>query len=432
MTKFNIKVNSIDVILLENTLIHIKPFKGLRPAKKFCSNIVSLPYDVLTLDEIQKIVKNNPLSLYRIIRSEVDFDNIDPYSDEVYNKAKENFNDFINKGYLHQDDTPCFYLYSEKKNDYQQIGLIGNILAEDYEKNIVRKHENTRIEKVNDRIKHIDTVNAQTGLVFLTYKSNKVLNAIINECIKNEPEYNFKTDDDILHTFWKINDLKIISSIIEVFNDISNLYIADGHHRANAAINISNKYRKDAKAPYNEKNYIMSIIYSHDSLRILPYNRVVKDTKLSYEEIMNKIKINFTVEVIESNEKTNGFIPKSQKEIGMYLEGKWHILKVKKSIITGDPISSLDVSLLQNYILKPIFNINDPRTDKNMDFIGGNKDTLFLKELVDSNKFKIAFSMYPTSIEQLFAVADEEKLMPPKSTWFDPKPRSGFVIHLLD
>jgi uncharacterized protein (DUF1015 family) len=418
-------------------LITIKPFKALRPKKELYSSIVSLPYDVQTYNEVKaEIVKNN-LSLYKIIRSEVEFDDhVDQYSNQVYLKAKTNFLNYISKEYLVQDQEPYFYVYKLIKENYQQVGFVGLTSALDYENGLIKKHEKTRPDKENDRIRHIETINAQTGLVFLTYRSDDFLNKILLDIQQSPPEVNFITDDNVNHIFWVVKNAEIINKIIEGFKNIPSLYISDGHHRAAAAYSVAKKYNPDLGKSSIEKesDYIMSIIFPHDSLNILPYNRAVRDLNgKTSAEFMQKLKENFIIETISPNEKDGGFCPKFQKQIGMYLNNQWYLLKGKENIIkSNDIIASLDVSILQDFILGPILGIENPRTDKRIEFIGGIRGTSILKQMVDSKEFTVTFSMFPTTIEQLMSVADTGKQMPPKSTWFEPKPRSGMAIHLLD
>ncbi|MCK4795931.1 MAG: DUF1015 domain-containing protein [Spirochaetes bacterium] len=413
-------------------MIHIKPFKALRPKKDLYPAIVSLPYDVMTIKEMKQIILKQQLSFLRIIRSEVDFDDdVNPYSEEVYNKAKENLCDFIKKGYLVQDDVPCFYIYRQKKGDFQQIGFVGTVSVLDYEKGIIKKHEKTRTVKENDRIHHIETLNAQTGFVFLKYRSESCLDRILEETQSSVPEVDFVTEDNITHTLWVIKEPQVINNIIEGFKKIPCLYIADGHHRAAASLAVSKKNSNSSIE--KESDYFLSIIFPHSKLQVFAYNRAVKDLyDNTYEEFIDKVKNNFSVEKVDSNNKNGGYKPEAPKQIGMYLNGQWYLLKAKDSIINNDSVFSLDVSLLQNYILNQILGVKDPKINKRINFIGGIRGTGVLKEMVDSKKYAVAFSMYPTSINQLMAVSDDNKLMPPKSTWFEPKPRSGIAIHLLD
>lgn len=417
-------------------MINIKPFKALRPKKELYPSIVSLPYDVLNTKECMEITKKNPMSFLRIIRSEVDFDDkIDPYSDIVYDKAKNNFNEFIKKGYLVQDKKPNLYVYRLSINNVNQVGFVCLASVSDYEKGLIKKHEATRIEKVEDRIKHIDRVNAHTGFVFLTFKSKEKLNKILKEIQKTEHDINFTTDDNINHTLWVISDNELINSIIEEFKKINCLYIADGHHRSVASNTVARiRHERDNDSNIEkESDYFLSIIFPHDCLNIMSYNRAVKDLNgKSPQEFLLQVEKDFVVNKVHPNNESNGYKPDSSKKIGMYMDGQWYLLMPKHDIDDNDPVNSLDVSILQNYILDPLLNIKDPRTDKRIDFIGGIRGTGILKKLVDSGEYMISFSMYPTSIVQLMDIADANKLMPPKSTWFEPKPRSGMTIHLLD
>lgn len=417
-------------------MIRIKPFKALRPKKELYSKIASLPYDVLTDEECRKITSDNPLSFLKVIRSEVDFSSdIDPHSDIVYKKAKSNLDEFIKNGYLEQDKKPYFYVYRIKNKVSSQIGFISVVSVDDYDNGLIKKHEKTREEKVNDRINHIDKVNAQTGFVFLTYRSRDTLNRILEEIQNSEVEAEFTSDDEITHTFWVIKDEQLINKIIEEFKKIPYLYIADGHHRSVAASSVA-KMRHDnnnGKREENESDYFLSIIFPHDCLKILSYNRVVKDLNgKTVEEFLKKLESSFVVKQVDPNCENDGYNPDSSKKIGMYLQNQWYLLTPKHCIIDKDPVASLDVSILQNYILDPLLNIKDPRTDERIDFIGGVRGTGYLKKIVDTGKYKVSFSMYPTTVQQLMDVADADKLMPPKSTWFEPKPRSGLAIHLLD
>jgi len=413
-------------------LITVKPFKALRPTKDLYPEISSLPYDVPTLEECREIVSKNNKSLLRIIRSEVEFENVDPHSDIVYNKAKEIFNDFIKKGYLKQDEKECFYAYRLINGAHSQTGFITVISALDYEEGRIKRHEKTRIDKENDRVRNIETIGAQTGFIFLIYKSKEELNKILKNIEKGVPDAEFTSGDNVTHSFWKIADDELIAKIKNEFKKIDSVYIADGHHRCAASAAVAKKKAEASKTKEIEANYMLSIIYPDSSLKILPYNRVVKDLNgLSKEEFIKKIEINFEIKKVNPNDK-KGYAPVKQKNIGVYLSGQWYLLTPKNNIIKNDPLSFLDVSILQDNILDPVLNIKDPRTDKRIDFIGGNKNSSYLTDLVDKNKFIAAFSMYPTSVAELMAIADSNNLMPPKSTWFEPKPRSGMAIHLLD
>lgn len=424
-------------------MIDIQPFKALRPRKDLSGSIASQPYDVPTLEEVRKEIAKQPLSFLRVIRAEGDFsESIDPHLDKVYERSKFNFDYLRENKYLVQDDKDYFYIYKEKKGNYQQIGFIGAVSVDDYENGIIKKHEKTRIEKENDRKKHIESLNAQTGSVFLMYRSKSELNQILENIQKIEPDISFKSNDNIEHILWVIKDDKQIKNIRDGFKEIDYLYIADGHHRAAAASSVA-KHRRNTSQQDSigensddkkESEYFMGIIYPDDTLKILPYNRAVRHINIvSPENFLTKIKMNFIVGKAEVHNEDNGYDPETPRKIGMYFNDRWYSLEAKDNIIkTNDPVASLDVSLLQDNILKPLLGIDDPRIDGRIEFIDGLRGSRYLKDLVDSRGYTVAFSMYPPSIEELMAVADANKLMPPKSTWFDPKPRSGLTIHLLD
>ncbi len=410
----------------------IKAFKGVRPKKELVEKIASPPYDVLSSEEARELAKDNPYSFLHVIKPEIDLEEgINLYDERVYNKAAENFNNFMEKGYLIQDNEPYFYIYKQIMGNHSQIGFVGVASVEDYEKGIIKKHELTREEKEIDRTRHILSLNAQAGPVFLVYRKNESesLNSILESVEKESPEYDFTSSDGVRHIFWVIKDKALINSIESAFEKIPYLYIADGHHRSAAALRVRNIKMKEnknhtGKEPYN---FFLTVIFPHDQMNIMAYNRVIKDLNgFTVEEILKRME-----KVFEINE-TNRQAPVQKHNIVMYVEGKWYCLSVKKEAFNPeDPIESLDVQILQKNVISPIFGINDIRKDKRIDFVGGIRGTEYLKKLVDSGEFKVAFSMYPTSIEELLKVADAKKIMPPKSTWFEPKLKSGIVVHLL-
>lgn len=406
----------------------IKPFKGLRPTAEFVEKIASPPYDVLNSSEAREMAKNNPVSFLHINKPEIDLpETIDLYDDRVYAKGKENLDRFIEEKYLVQDEEDHIYLYRQKMGDHSQVGIVACCSCDDYEKDIIKKHEKTREDKENDRTKHILTLNAQTGPVFITYRANNKIDEIVNNEINKEPEYYFISDDKIEHTFWVIRDKEIIKTITDLFTDINPLYVADGHHRSASATRVMNLKKDKNHTGKEEYNFFLSVIFPDDQMNILPYNRVVKDLNgLSKQEFINKLSESF--DIIENGVKT----PEKQREFSMYLDNKWFTLKPKKGIYDPhDPVQRLDCSILQNHVLDAVLGIKDPRKDKRVDFIGGIRGVKELEKLVDNGDFIIAFSMFPTSIEDLISIADAGELMPPKSTWFEPKLRSGLVIHLL-
>ncbi|HOJ36689.1 MAG TPA: DUF1015 family protein [Ignavibacteriales bacterium] len=408
----------------------IRPFKALRPKKEFAHLVASVPYDVVNTEEAKELVKGNEYSLLRVTRSEVELpDNIDHYSAEVYEHAKANLEKLINNGILFNDEKPFFYFYRQIMNGRAQTGIAATYSVEDYKNNVIMKHEKTRKDKEDDRTRHIITTKAQTGPVFLTYRGSEKVREIIKKVTENQkPEYDFTAADSIQHTMWVCPE-EYNQIIIDEIAKVDKLYIADGHHRAASAFRTCEEMKKNNPnhSGNEEYNYFLAVLFSADELKILPYNRVVVDLN-GYTDVqfMEKVKENFDIQQIEYQE------PKNPKEFCMYLNGKWYLLKpntnVKKAASVGD---NLDVSILQNYLLHPILGIDDPRTSKRIDFIGGIRGTQELVKLVDSGKFKVAFLLYPVTLDDLMAISDAGEIMPPKSTWFEPKLRDGIVIHTI-
>ena len=411
----------------------IKPFYGVRPAADKILDVASPPYDVLNSAEAREEVKGKPHSFLHVVKPEVDLPvDIDLYSEDVYQKGRENLYKMLNEGVLIQDDKPCFYLYRLVMGDIDQIGLVVGASIEDYEKGIIKKHEHTRAVKEADRIKHVDTLNANTGPVFLTYRARKDINEIVDEIIKENPLYDIATEDGIKHIFWKIDQQNDIEKILSIFSDIDFLYVADGHHRSASGTKVG-KTRREANSAHTgeeEYNYFLSVIFPDNQLYIMDYNRVVKDMHgNSVEDFLEKAAENFDVKV---HSKTEGYSPNKLHNFGMYLDGTWYSLTAKDGTFDeNDPVKSLDVAILQDNLLNPILGIGDPRKDKRIDFVGGIRGLEELSGRVNKGE-AVAFSMFPTSIEQLMAIADSDEVMPPKSTWFEPKLRSGVITHLLD
>ncbi|MDR3259640.1 MAG: DUF1015 family protein [Fusobacteriaceae bacterium] len=410
----------------------IKAFAAIRPRSDIANRIAALPYDVYNTEEAREIIKNEPLSFLKIDRSETQFEpslNVNPYSSEVYEKAHDTLWNMIAMGEFISDEIPCYYVYQLIMDGRKQTGIVACSAVVDYENGIIKKHENTLKEKELDRISHIDTCNAQTGPIFLTYPSNDAINKIINDEKKKDPIYDFISIDNIRHTVWKIDDIQGIIAIYEAFLEIKNTYIADGHHRAASAVHVSRE-RKKANPRHTGRedyNYFLSVLFPDDELMIMDYNRVVRDLNgLTEKEFLDKITHCFKIE--ETREEI--IKPDLKGIIGMYLGNKWYKLSVNDSIKSNDPIEKLDVSILQNHLLEPILGISDPKTDNRIDFIGGIRGLGELERRVKTG-MKVAFAMYPTSIKELFAVADAGLLMPPKSTWFEPKLRSGLFIHKI-
>lgn len=409
----------------------VKPFRCIRPVREYAERIAALPYDVYSRSEAKKEVEREPLSFLRIDRAETNFGNdVDTYDPRVYTKAKELLDKMIEDGYFITDNEDCYFVYELVMDGRTQTGLVACASIDDYLNNVIKKHENTREDKEIDRIMHVDTCNAQTGPIFLAYRSRKEINEAIDKTKREKPLYYFTSPDGISHHVWRISDRKQIEIIRNSFADVNDIYIADGHHRAASAVKVGLKRRKEnpGYTGNEEFNFFLSVLFPHDQLKILPYNRIVRDLNgYTDDEFIKKVETNFLVNEIGKEP----YAPKEKGEFGMLLDGKWYCLKARKEIIScTDPVKSLDVSILQDYLLEPVLGIKDPRKDDRIDFIGGIRG---LKELErrTSLDMKVAFSMYPTSIEELFAVSDAGKLMPPKSTWFEPKLRSGLFIHAL-
>ena len=408
----------------------IKPFCAVRPNEAFASKIAALPYDVYTRKEAKKEVEKNPLSFLKIDRPETMFpDDMDMYAPKVYQKARNVLEEMIEKGEFIQDETPCYYLYELTRNGHRQTGIVACASIDDYFNGTIKKHENTREEKEQDRIRHVDTLDTQTGPIFLAYRFDAVLKEIIEETKRKRPVYDFISEDKITHRVWVIDESEMIERIQQCFVKINKIYIADGHHRAASAIKVGCKRRKEYPGYTGEEefNYFLCTLFAEEELEILDYNRVVKDLNgLSETEFLEKIKESFKVEEAEESP----YAPKQKKEFGMYLGKKWYKLQIKKEQVSDDVVESLDVSVLQNKLLKPILGIKEPGKDNRIIFVGGIRGLKELENCVE-NGFQVAFSMYPTSMQELFSVADAGRLMPPKSTWFEPKLRSGLFLHKI-
>lgn len=408
----------------------IRPFCAVRPNETFASKIAALPYDVYTRKEAKKEVEKNPLSFLKIDRPETMFpDEMDMYAPKVYQKARKVLEEMIEKGEFIQDETPCYYLYELTRNGHRQTGIVACASIDDYFNGTIKKHENTREEKEQDRIRHVDTLDTQTGPIFLAYRFDTVLKEIIEETKRKTPVYDFISEDKITHRVWVIDESEMMERIQQCFVKINKIYIADGHHRAASAIKVGCKRRKEHPDYTGEEefNYFLCTLFAEEELEILDYNRVVKDLNgLSEIEFLEKIKESFEVEEAEESP----YAPKQKKEFGMYLGKKWYKLQIKKEQVSDDVVESLDVSILQNKLLKPILGIKEPGKDNRIIFVGGIRGLKELEHCVE-NGFQVAFSMYPTSMQELFSVADAGRLMPPKSTWFEPKLRSGLFLHKI-
>lgn len=407
-----------------------RPFRAVRPKKEFAADVAALPYDVMNSEEARDKVKGKPYSFIHVDKAEVDLPvGTYLYSDEVYNKAAENLGKLVTDGICLTEETPCFYVYRQIMGDVCQTGLVGCASADDYINDIIKKHEFTRADKEEDRIRHVDTCDANTGPIFLAYKGNGKIDEIIEKYKASEPEYDFVSEGDVRNTVWVISDKNDCEALENAFAYVPNLYIADGHHRAASAVKVALRRREEHPGFTGEEefNFFLSVAFKADELKIMDYNRVIKDKNgLTTNELLEKLSEIFTVE-----EKCEIVRPDSRHTFGFYCDKKWYKLTLKEGLCDeNDPLDSLDVSVLQKYVISGIFGIDDPRTDKRIDFVGGIRG---LKELERrcNEDMEVAFSMYPTSLSELMAIADSGRVMPPKSTWFEPKLLSGLFIHNL-
>ncbi len=410
-------------------MITIAPFKALRPEAQFAKQIASQPYDVLNSKEAKIEAQGNPASFLHITKSEIDLpEDIDIHSQKVYDTAKQNLEAFISRNILFRESKPCYYIYQLIMNGKSQTGLVCGSSVDDYENDLIKKHEFTRPEKEQDRINHIKTTRAQTGNVFLAYKNLDAIDELINDWKKERsPVYEFIADDGIQHSVWAINDEKSISRVTELFKTkVPFTYIADGHHRAASAAKVR-KALGGENSPEGA-DYFLTTLFPSNQLHIMDYNRVVKDLNgLTEERFLEKINEKFIAEKINE-----AYSPGQLHEFGMYLNNQWYKLTAKENTFTTDPIGILDITILSNNLLEPILGIKDQRTDKRIDFVGGIRGLSELEKRVTSGEMAVAFSLHPVTIQQLFDIADSGKVMPPKSTWFEPKLRDGLLTHLID
>lgn len=411
----------------------VKPFRGLRPPKQFVEQVASKPYDVLSSEEARAEAEGNEKSLYHIIKPEIDFEpGTGEHEQKVYDKAVENFQKFQREGWLVQDEKEQYYLYAQTMDGRTQYGLVVGASVDDYLTGKIKKHELTRKEKEVDRMHHIEINNANIEPVFLSFPTNEVLERVIAQTAKTQPEYDFVSEDGICHTLWCISDDAVINEITEAFAKIPYLYIADGHHRTAAAAHVG---EEKAKADPNhtgkeEYNYLLAVCFPESHLKVMDYNRVVKDLNgLTDEEFLQKLGEKFVVE----DKGTEIYRPAALHNFSLYLGGKWYSLTAKEGTYDdNDPIGVLDVKISSDYILRDILNIVDLRTDKRIDFVGGIRGLGELKDRVDSGEMKMALALYPVTMRQIIDIADSGNIMPPKATWFEPKLRSGLIIHKLD
>ena len=412
----------------------VRAFRAIRPTAELASKVAALPYDVMNSDEARQMVVGNPCSFLHVDKAEIDLDpSIDLYDTRVYEKARDNLQKMIADGVFIQDGTPCLYIYKQVMQGRSQIGIVGCASIDDYKNNNIRKHELTRADKEQDRINHVDYCDANTGPIFLTYRARADIDALVAaQMAAKAPVYDFTSDDGISHTVWVMDDAAVIEKLTNAFAGVENLYIADGHHRCASAFRVG-QMRRAAQPDYDgseEFNYFLSVIFPDDQLYIMDYNRIVKDLNGNTpESFLEKVAEQFTVTPYAGD---GALKPEKKHTYGMYLSGKWYLLEAKNgSFDPNDPVAQLDVSILQNNLLHPILGIGDPRTDKRIDFVGGIRGLDALADRVDDGAMAVAFSMYPTTMEDLMDIADAGAIMPPKSTWFEPKLRSGLFIHKL-
>ena len=420
---FSVRFRRHVITCVSNFMATLKPFAALRPQPELAAQICELPYDVMSSDEAREMAAGKPLSFLHVSKPEIDLPaGTDLYSPEVYAKGKENFQKLISQGALKQDEKPNFYLYRQIMGKHAQVGLVAAASCEEYLANIIKKHELTRVDKEDDRVRHIEALNSQTGPVFLTYRASENFDAFVTKKISEAAAVDFTGADGVRHSAWTISGADEIKLVEEQFAQVPFLYIADGHHRSAAAGRVF-KSRNGA----GHSGQFLAVIFPHNQMQILPYNRVLKDLNgLTPRELILKLEKVF--ETIRVGDAT----PKGKHELGLFIEGKWHRLTFRREFTMGkNLIEGLDVTLLQQHVLAPIFGIDDPRTSKKINFVGGIRGTAELEKLVNSGEYACAFSMFPTSIEDLMSIADAGGIMPPKSTWFEPKLRDAMFCHMI-
>lgn len=406
----------------------VKPFRGYRPDAATAPRLACPPYDVISSQEARALAAGNPVSFLHVEKPEIDLpEHVDLYDPQVYAKGRENLEHFITQGLLKQDEKPCFYIYAQTMQGRTQYGLVAAVSAQEYDDGIIRRHELTRQDKEEDRTRHVDTLGATTGPVFLTYPDRPDMDELVRRCTQQPAVYRFTTSDGIGHAFWVLDEAADIARVQDIFAALPVLYIADGHHRSASAAHVARR-RKAANPAHTgteSYNFFLAVIFPASQLYIMDYNRLVKDLNgRSTAQFLKEVAARFDVQ------PTGRAKPAARHEFGMYLAGQWYTLRAKPgSWDEADPVSALDVSILQNQLLAPVLGIGDPRTDKRISFVGGIRGLDTLQQQVDSGTFAVAFSLYPTSIQELMRVADARLIMPPKSTWFEPKLRSGLVTY---
>lgn len=409
----------------------IRPFSALRPPVHLAHKVAALPYDVMDVEEAREMAGPNADSFLHVSRPEIDLPpSVDPHSEEVHIQGRKNLDYFISRNTLIQDPSPCYYIYRQQMGNIVQTGLVACAAIDDYQSGVIKKHEHTRADKEEDRVRHIETLDANDEPVFYIFRNNREVEEILASVIFERPDYDFTTSDMVSHSLWVVSDLALIEHLTSLFEKIPRLYVADGHHRSAAAARVRDI--RMAKNPGHrgdeEYNYFLTVIFPESQLNIMPYNRVVKDLNgMTKDQFIEKIMKNFQI-----CREDSPFVPKSKHCFGMYMDKNWY--RLTASVETSDKrntVTNLDVSILQDSLLKPLLGIDNPRTDKRISFVGGIRGVEELVRLVDSGEYAVAFSMHPTGITELMDLADEDQIMPPKSTWFEPKLRSGLFVHLL-
>ncbi len=412
-------------------MARLEPFRAWRPALGLAERVASPPYDVLSTEEARRMAEGNPHSFLHVVKPEIDLpEGTDLYSPEVYATGAENLRRLVDEGVLIREERPAFYLYRQRMGDHVQTGVVAGASVDEYEADLIKKHEHTRRAKEDDRTRHVEALNANTGPVFLAYKARKEIDRLVERLTAAEPTYDFTAEDGIRHTLWVVDDPAAVEELRAAFAGVPEMYVADGHHRSAAAVRVREARRAanprhTGDEPYN---FFLSVIFPHDQLRILDYNRVVRDLAgHSRNAFLGEISGKFSVAPTEEPR------PAAPHEFGMYLDGTWYRLTARPGTWPADdPVRSLDVAILQENLLAPVLGIGDPRSDERIDFVGGIRGLGELERRVDSGEWAVAFAVHPTSIEQLFAVADAGRVMPPKSTWFEPKLRSGLIVRPLE
>jgi uncharacterized protein (DUF1015 family) len=410
----------------------IRPFRALRPPKNLADQVAALPYDVMNVEEARAMASGNPYSFLHVSRPEIDLaPEIDPHDDQVHLKGKLNLDRFIHQGTLVGDSGENFYVYRQRMGDITQTGLVACAGVDDYHAGVIKKHEHTRPDKEDDRVRHIDTLNANDEPVFYISRSCGEIEEIIADVASGPAEYDFVTDDNVAHTLWVINDRSLVERLTALFATLPNLYVADGHHRSAAAERVRDLRRRanHDHTGNEEYNFFLTVIFPENQLNIMPYNRVVKDLNgQSSAEFMERV-----AQTFEISESPDPVLPETRHCFGMYLDGRWYRLRLQPgNVDESDSVAHLDVSILQDRLLNPLLGIHNPRTDTRIHFVGGIRGNEELVRLVDSGDYRVAFSLFPTSVGELMELADQDQIMPPKSTWFEPKLRSGLFVHLLE